>query len=76
MSFLQSRLSDSGVLEEFNWALTVSSDGPGVDEFLQSLDDFAFGGHPVVGRFVVVDAQESTGLAKVPSADGEGANVE
>ena len=55
--------------------MAIMSHGPGVDEVFQRGDDFAIRGHPIVGRFVVIDSQESASLAKVPSADGEGANV-
>ena len=72
MSFFQRGLSRA-VGEKSDGALFVMSDGPGVDKVLQGFNDLTIGGHPVVGRLVVVDAQKPASLAKVPSADGEGA---
>ena len=74
MSFFQRGLSRA-VGEKSDGALFVMSDGPGVDKVLQGFNDLTIGGHPVVGRLVVVDAQKPASLAKVPSADGEGADV-
>lgn len=74
LSFLQSGLGRA-VREESDGALAIVSHRPGVDEFLQRVDDFAIRGHPIVGRLIVIDSQESASLAKVPPADGKGANI-
>ena len=74
LCFLQSWLGRA-VREESDRALTVMSHRPGVDEILQRVNDLAVRGHPVVRRLIVIDSQKSTGFAKVPSTDGEGANV-